>query len=550
MDAISGSTWSQLVRFKDRRGPIDCSWFDTLGLTAMLAVAYFLLGRMAFSMAVSEGSATSVAFLPEGVALAFCIIFGRRVWVGVLLGQFALSTSLGVPVAVGLSFGLVNSAANIFGGYLFWKLRISPSLDRPRDIALLFGLSALALQPLAAAAKVIPRLSISNPENIIHLSTYSWAGNTMGQFLIAPLLLSWCSVGFRLRVPELRRALAIVCTYFLAILAFKAAKLGETDSLYWLAVFGMFYLVLIWVAVQSRVPTTSLTNLLTTMGFLWTITSSPDSLLYFSTQDRVLYADVLILGGIVTALLISALFGQLTDRTQQLNEANIAKEKIFSVLGHDLRSPIASLKSALHLMGEGILSKEEFLHFHSELYRRVDHTHLTLENLMEWGSSQTTGLYPYPTSLTLRNLSSATIELLRPQADGKKLTLVDHIPPTASVLADRHHATSILRNILSNALKFTPEGGTITLSATPVDLAWRISIRDTGIGMSPDTARELLHDRPRNTSTLGTAQERGLGLGLHICRDFLKANHGTIEIESELQHGTAVYFTLPRAEVA
>lgn len=501
---------------------------------------------MAFAMAISEGSATSVAFLPEGVALTFAILFGARVGPGIFLGQFLLSYSLGVPLGVGAAFGLVNTLEDLLGGYLFWRLRISPRLERPRDVARLFMLSALLLQPAAAALKAIPRLAISSPDAIFHLSLYSWAGNTMGQFLVAPLLLTWCSGGFRFDGRELRRGLLIVGGYFLAILAFKVARLGQIDPLYWLMIFGSFYLVLIWAAVQSRVLTTSITNLLTTMGLLWVITSSPDSLLYFSTQDRVLYTDVLILGGIVTALLISALFGQLGERTAQLQRANAAKERVFTVIGHDLRSPLAGVQSGLDLLKQGYLDREGFTEFREVLSTRLDHVHRTLENLMAWGESQLNDFQPRPAPVSLAGSAADATELFRQVMENKRIQLRNEIPTTATVFADPHHLDSILRNLLSNAVKFTPEAGRITLTAAPENDHWRLSVTDTGVGLTAEQIAEIQQLNHPMVSTPGTDGEAGLGLGLRIVQEFIAANHGQLRIESTRHQGSHFHVRLPR----
>jgi signal transduction histidine kinase len=528
-----------------RVGPIPGSLANSACLCLILAVAYFLLGKLAFSMAISEGSATSVAFLPEGIALAFAILFGPRIAPGIFIGQFVLSLSLGVPAGVGASFGLVNMMEDSLGGILFWRLKISPAMERPRDIAMFFGLSALVLQPLGALFKAVPRLAIAPPDAVMHLSIFSWAGNTMGQFLITPLILTWCCSAFRADAREMRRALLIVGGYFLVLLAFKISRLGETDRLYWLAIFAAFYLTLIWSAVRSRPQITTTVNLLMTMGILWMITSSPDSLLYFSTQDRVLYADVLIMGGVLTALLVSALFGQLIERTAQLKEANAAKEKIFAVIGHDLRSPLASIVTTLELMKTGDISQEEFREFQADLHAGVHSARWTLENLMEWGTSQMNAIQRNASDVRMFKIVADTIDLLSLQSEAKGIRVENLVPSNAVVSADRHQMASVIRNLLSNALKFTPAGGVITLRAVRKEAFWQFTVQDSGVGMHQSTIEALLRRNGQVGSTLGTANEKGLGLGLLIFFDFVEVNGGTFGIESSPGHGSTFAFTVP-----
>lgn len=541
------SFFQQLQTLNDRKGPIPGSLLNTLCLCGVLATGYFLLGRMAFAMAVSEGSATSVAFLPEGLALAFAILFGPRIGPGIFLGQFALSWSLGVIPAVGAAFGLVNMVEDLAGGYLFWRLGISPRMSRPRDVALLFGMSALLLQPLAAAAKAIPRLAISSPDTIFHLSLYSWAGNTMGQTLLTPILIAWCSYGFRVDFGQLRRALLIVLGFFLVLLAFKVSRLGEVDPLYWLLIFSAYYLTLIWVATRSTVQMTATSNLLITLGLLWVITSSPDSLLYFSTQNRVFYADILILGGVVTALLVSAFFGELDERTSQLHVSNAAKEQLFTVIGHDLRSPIATVKTTLDLMNQGHINQDEFRVFQADLTSGIDHAYRTLENLMEWGESQLHAVEANAVPVEVAATATEAIQLLQLQINNKRIVITNLIPTSARVLADSNHLASIFRNLLSNAIKFTPEDGRITLSANQAGKAWRLAITDTGVGMSTEQVARLLKPQGTLFSTLGTSNERGLGIGLRITQDFIAANHGKLSIESLPGKGSTFSIHLPQA---
>ncbi|QJE94269.1 sensor histidine kinase [Luteolibacter luteus] len=516
-----------------------------MNLTVALAVGYFLLGRLAFAMAVSEGSATSIAFLPEGLALAFTIIFGPRVSLGIFLGQLVLSVSLGVPAAVGAAFGLVNAIGDSIGGWLFWKWRISPSLGRPRDVVRLFAMIALVLQPASALAKALPRMSISVPEEVIHLSIYSWAGNTMGQFLLVPILLTWCSAGLRFDRRELVRSSAILGLYGAGILMFSYFRLGEIDRLYWFAVFGGFYLVLIWSSVQSGTLVTSAINFLITMGFVLSIAISPESLLYFSTQGRVLYADFLILAGVASSLVISALCSQLREKTAQLIQANRAKEQLLAIIGHDVRSPIASLSTALDLVKEGRMEQSEFFSIKKQLRLATDSTRWTLENIMEWATLQLDELKPAPMSCRVLAMAEDAVELLRVNAEFKAIKVVIDIDGDAMVWADRHHLGSILRNLLSNAIKFTGRGGRVRLSASRAGGSWRITVEDNGVGMTSQQTDGLFEEGKGFSTSVGTARERGAGLGLQIVSSFLDANGGDLSVDSLPNEGSAFHFTLP-----
>ncbi|MFT4175283.1 MAG: ATP-binding protein [Luteolibacter sp.] len=529
-----------------RTGPIGGSLANTFLLIGVLTIFYFLFGRLAFSMAVSEGSATSMVFLSEGLALASVILFGPRVSPGIFLGQWLLSLSLGVPSPVGAAFGLVNMIEGAVGGWLFWKWKISPSLGTPRDVVRLFALSALVLQPVAALAKAFPRMAISEYGEIVHLSIYSWAGNTMGQFLAVPLVLTWCCSGCRFERKELKRGLWILGLYFTGILLFEYFKLGEIDKLYWLSIYGAFYLVLIWNAIQSSTLVTSLINFLATMGFLCSIVASRDALLYFSTQDRVLYADFLILGGVATALIISALVRQLVEKTSQLTLANRAMERMLAMIGHDLRSPFVDISMTLDVLRYEKLERGDFQSTLKQLRQTTDQARCAFENVMEWAALQIDDLKPSPALWNARTIAWDVFELFRMKAEIKGIQVEIEIPDEAKVYADRQHLSSILRNLFSNAISFTEEGGKVTVSAARMGDFWKLSVKDTGIGIPAREVERILGNEREMKSGL---HKRGAGIGLWIVSHLVKTNQGAFEVESVEGKGSTFSFTLPASDI-
>lgn len=246
-------------------------------------------------------------------------------------------------------------------------------------------------------------------------------------------------------------------------------------------------------------------------------------------------------------LLLEAEHAKLLDRTAQLDEANAAKEKLFSVIGHDLRGPVGNVKQSLALLEDGTLSAEEFQDLQRDLSRGVDHVHASLENLMEWAAAQMGSLQPRFEPIPVREAAGTALNLLSALAEEKGITLHDDLPAGSAVRADAHQLEAVLRNLLSNAIKFTPVGGRVSLTARDEGSLWRITVRDTGVGMEPDRAASLFLARSDYRSTPGTRNEKGLGLGLQICRDFVRAHGGTISAESEPGRGSAFHVSLPRA---
>lgn len=233
------------------------------------------------------------------------------------------------------------------------------------------------------------------------------------------------------------------------------------------------------------------------------------------------------------------------ERKRQLHDANVAREKLFAVIGHDLNAPLATLKTTLDLLSDGTLSEAEFREYQGDLRQGVDHALLAVKNLMEWGNHQRSTTLPRAEEISLRACAGEATQLLCLVAENKGLTIENRIPAEAIVHADPHQIHSVLRNLISNAIKFTPGGGRITLSSVKTGEAWRTSVQDTGVGMPADRAARLFDSANEYHSTPGTSNERGLGLGLQLCLEFVEANHGTIRVESMKGAGTTFEFTLP-----
>ncbi len=231
------------------------------------------------------------------------------------------------------------------------------------------------------------------------------------------------------------------------------------------------------------------------------------------------------------------------DQNQELEELNNVKTKLFSIISHDIRSPLRMLLGVLSLLENEELSKEE-LHFVT--HKLKDHTlHLSdfLDNLLTWARSQMEAITIHPESLLLQGLTTENIELLQPLADKKSILIDNKIDPEVSIQADRESVNIVIRNLISNAIKFTREGGTITLYNTQNSHEVTIAIQDTGMGISEENQQKIFGQGALSTN--GTNNEKGTGLGLLLCKDFVEKNRGRIWVESIVGKGSTFKFTLP-----
>jgi len=231
-------------------------------------------------------------------------------------------------------------------------------------------------------------------------------------------------------------------------------------------------------------------------------------------------------------------------KNSDLHKANLAKEKLLSIIAHDLRAPIGNLKGALDGLDTGLLTAHQFDVLRHDLQQGVDHVHASMENLLIWATGHLQSMEPDFQPVPLRAAAARCVNLLSGLAEKKRIAIENRIPLAAVVRADPDQLGTIFRNLLANAVKFTPEGGRIEIEGEREESGqWRLWVRDTGIGMSEERARRLFSSTPPR-STAGTQQEKGLGLGLSLCREFVERNHGTIWVESSPGKGTAIYFTL------
>ena len=234
---------------------------------------------------------------------------------------------------------------------------------------------------------------------------------------------------------------------------------------------------------------------------------------------------------------------EIQQQNVQLAEVNNVKDKLLSVVSHDIKGPLNSIHLALTLAKSGNLSSEEFQQLSARLELRLVQTTEFIDNLLQWASLQMRSETFEPDKLDLIGLAQESVKLLEPECLQKGISLINDLHGALDAFADLNMMRSVLRNLLTNAIKFTKPEGTITIGAYRSDDKIVVSVRDTGIGI-PTAGRDRLFT-PESSTTLGTKQESGTGLGLLLCKQFVEKNGGKIWFESEIGTGTTFYFSLP-----
>ena len=233
------------------------------------------------------------------------------------------------------------------------------------------------------------------------------------------------------------------------------------------------------------------------------------------------------------------------EQTKHLENVINVKDKLFSIISHDLKDSLSSINGFIDLLREGSLSREEFDNLIPELSENANNASLLLFNLLNWSKSQMHSLEPNPTLFDVQEVFEDKVKLIEQRLDSKGIDLIDH-SLRDFVYADRSMFEIVIQNLLANAVKFCNKGDSITISNHISNGSCIISIADTGIGISKENIDKLF--KSNSFTTIGTSNEKGTGLGLSICKELVELNHGKIWVESNLNVGTTFYVQLPKSK--
>jgi PAS domain S-box-containing protein len=246
---------------------------------------------------------------------------------------------------------------------------------------------------------------------------------------------------------------------------------------------------------------------------------------------------------------LTTLNRRLAESEERLQKINADKDKLFSVVAHDLRSPFTGLIGYAEMLALEIDSLEpsEIKRFAGSMYRSISDIKNLIDNLLEWTRLQSGRITAAPATTYLVDAASEIVALYQSSASKKSIRLIDDVDPTLTVFADRNLLAAALRNLVGNAVKFTREGGVVRISAERGNREVVVSVADDGVGMSEERAAGIFDSANRQSSP-GTADEKGSGLGLVITKEFVELNGGVIAVESAPDKGSVFRFTVPAAD--
>ncbi|MEZ4803836.1 MAG: tetratricopeptide repeat-containing sensor histidine kinase [Gelidibacter sp.] len=232
-------------------------------------------------------------------------------------------------------------------------------------------------------------------------------------------------------------------------------------------------------------------------------------------------------------------------QTQHLEEINKSKDRLFSIVSHDLKDSISSIKGFLDLLKEDSISREEFNELIPELSENANNASLLLYNLLNWSKSQMQNLEPNPEMFNIQEVFHNKMSLVEPKIEQKRIVLIDE-SQRDFVYADKSMVEIVIQNLFTNAVKFSRVGDIITISNKEQNGKSLICVEDTGVGMSKENLNKLF--KGNNFTTIGTKNEKGTGLGLTICKELVELNKGRIWVESTQNVGSKFYVELPKTK--
>jgi signal transduction histidine kinase len=520
---------------------------------AVLAVVYIVAARLGLELDAVSGFATLV-WPASGIALAALVIFGIRLWPGILIGAFTANTLVGAPVPVAIGIGIGNTLSAIVGAYLLRRIPgFNPSLSRVRDtLGLIVG--AAVVSTLVSATIGVGSLVLGNriPDGS-GLETWRawWLGDAIGDLLVAPLLLVSAR---RPRLPtgaRLVEAIALgATTIAVGLVVFHGSREYGALTAY------LIFPVGIWAALRFGPRGAAATILLASAGAVWATTLGHGPFVRDQLVDSLFALQFFTSVVAVTLLVLAAAIAERrcaeegARQAQRLaDEANRSKSEFLAVMSHELRTPlhaIAGYSELLTLGAHGALNEKQIESI-ARIQRNQQHLNALIGDVLSFARLEAGKLEFDPVVLGVNEALDEVEPLILPELRRKNLCFErQSCPPGLRVRADREKLRQILLNFLSNAAKYTENGGDIAIGVEASANSATIWVKDSGIGIPPEQLARVFEpffqvERGR------TRRFSGIGLGLTIARDLARAMGGDVSIESVPDQGTRVAVRLPTA---
>ena len=522
-----------------------------------LATTYVIVARLGLLIDAIAGFATLV-WPPTGIALAALVCFGYRLWPAIFIGAFVVNLWTGAPALVALGIAVGNTLEAVVGAYALRRIRgFRPSLDRLQDvlgvIVLAAVLSTTISAPIGVASLSLAHM-VSPSQSWVAWRAW-WLGDLIGDLVVAPLLLVWITSGRR-PVPANQiiegAALltALVCANTLIFGGFGVRGTTALEQAY------LVFPLLVWAALRFEQRGATLAAFVTAVIAVWGTVVGHGPFVRTAISESLFALQTFIGVGTATFLVLGASIAERRRAEERLRraheaaaEANRVKSDFLGVMSHELRTPLNAISGYVDLLSTGLAGpmtdkQEEFL---TRIQTNQRHLLSLIEDVLGFAKVEagrlTIEIGPVPVCEAIAALEP----MVGPDLRRKRLTFTSEpADPSLVARADPEKLRQILLNLVTNAVKFTADGGRITVAADRADGAVRIRISDTGIGIPPEQLPQIFD--PFFQVDRGTTRRYpGIGLGLAIARDLARAMGGDVKLESTQGEGSTALLLLPSA---
>ena len=542
-------------------------------LLCSLAVGYVLAAKLGLQLAIFHPSATPV-WPPTGISLAGFLLLGYWVWPAIFLGAFAVNVTTAGSIASSIGIATGNTLEGLVGAFLVNHFANGRKVFGQQGDTLRFVLLAALLSTTVSATFGVTSLSLggyADWEKYSAIWMTWWLGDAVGALIVTPAIVLWASEPTlhwsRSRLLEIGLSITLLC--FVTWIVFQSGQ-AMTGPNYPLAFLTLS--ILIWVAVRLG-PRETVTAILLCAGIaIWGTLRGSGPFARINQHESLLLLQAFIAVIAVTALLLAVgvaerrraeheldelnqtLERRIQDRTstlqatvEQLQEFDRLKSAFVGVVSHELRTPLTSIMSlSENLLGElaGPLNEKQ-QHYASRIQFNADRLKRMLNELLNLSKIEAGKMELCPMVLSLQDLLTDLVEAFQPLAQRKSIIMdVGSMESIPKVRADRDKLYEVLANLLENAIKFTPSGGSVHIGAQVLDDRHiKMNVSDTGCGISEEHLPRIFDKFYRVQTDSGHAT--GSGLGLAIAKGLVELHGGTLAVESAPGKGSRFSFTLP-----
>ena len=542
-------------------------------LLCSLGAGYVLAGKLGLQMAVFHPSATPV-WPPTGISLAAFLLFGYWVWPAVFLGALVVNVTTVGSIASSLGIATGNTLEGLVGAFLVNHFANGRKLFGQQGDTLKFVLLAALLSTIVSPTIGVTSLSLggyADWEKYCAIWMTWWLGDAVGALIVTPAIILWALEPApnwgRSRLLEIGLSITLLCLVTWIVFQSSQAMTGPNYPLAFLTLS-----ILIWVAVRLGLRETVTAILLCAAIAIWGTLRGSGPFARINQHESLLLLQAFIAVISVTAMVLAvgvaerrraeqrldelnqSLERRIQDRTstlqatvEQLQEYDRLKSAFVGVVSHELRTPLTSILSlSENLVGEvaGPLNEKQ-QHYASRIQANADRLRRMLNELLNLSKLEAGKMELRPMALSLQELLVDLIEAFQPLAHRKSIIMdVGSMESLPKVRADRDKLYEVLANLLENAIKFTPAGGSVRISAQVLDDRHiKMNVSDTGCGISEEHLPKIFDKFYRVQQESGHAT--GSGLGLAIAKGLVELHGGTLAVESAPGKGTQFYFTLP-----